>query len=342
MITVNIPKSLRKGGKFCVWKYIDRDGHKTKCPYDPHTGQFGASNDPKAFSSFSHAHLVLERYGYDGLGVGIFGDVCAIDLDDCITADGKLSEKAKDIISRMHSYTELSPSGKGIHILFRAPHFDYDKSKYYINNQSEGIEAYIAGATNKFVTITGKRLVGSPHDLQERSSQLSEVLETYMRRREWDRGERQEGEFTDLHTVQSAGDLFGDGLAVFLADTQAEGHVVEHGHVGPQGVRLEYQIQVALAGRGERSLRRVDDLLAVHQDNAVLGLFQAGDHAEGGGLAAAGGPQQGHEVAVLNGEVDVPQDVVAAVKFINVLQFNAAHIIFPFCSVTIPGLTYSC
>lgn len=117
----------------------------------------------------------------------------------CITADGKLSEKAKDIISRMHSYTELSPSGKGIHILFRAPHFDYDKSKYYINNQSEGIEAYIAGATNKFVTITGKRLVGSPHDLQERSSQLSEVLETYMRRREWDRGERQEGEFTDLH-----------------------------------------------------------------------------------------------------------------------------------------------
>lgn len=104
MITVNIPQSLRKNGKFCVWKYIDRDGHKTKCPYDPHTGQFGASNDPKAFSSFSHAHLVLERYGYDGLGVGIFGDVCAIDLDDCITAAGTLSEKAKDIISRMHSY----------------------------------------------------------------------------------------------------------------------------------------------------------------------------------------------------------------------------------------------
>ena len=199
MITVNIPQSLRKDGKFCVWKYIDRDGHKTKCPYDPHTGQFGASNDPKAFSSFSHAHLVLERYGYDGLGVGIFGDVCAIDIDGCITADGKLSEKAKDIISRMYSYTELSPSGKGIHILFRAPHFAYDKSKYYINNQSDGIEAYISGATNKFVTITGKRLVGSPHDLQERSTQLSEVLETYMRRREWGWGERQEGEFTDLH-----------------------------------------------------------------------------------------------------------------------------------------------
>lgn len=198
MLTVNIPQSLRKDGKFCVWKYIDRDGHKTKCPYDPHTGSFGASNDPKSFSSFAHAHLVLERYGYDGLGVGIFGDVCAIDLDDCITADGKLSEKAKDIISRMQSYTELSPSGKGIHILFRAPNFDFDKSKYYINNQSEGIEAYVAGTTNKFVTITGKRLVGSPHDLQERSSQLSEVLETYMRRREWDREEGQGGVFTDL------------------------------------------------------------------------------------------------------------------------------------------------
>ena len=89
--------------------------------------------------------------------------------------------------------------------------------------------------------------------------------------------------------------------------------------MGPQGVRLEHQIQVALAGRGERSLRRVDDLLAVHQDDAVLGLFQAGDHAEGGGLAAAGGPQQGHEVAVLDDEVDVPQDMVGTVKFINML-----------------------
>ena len=133
------------------------------------------------------------------------------------------------------------------------------------------------------------------------------------------------GKLTDLHTVQSAGDLFGDGLVVFLADTQAEGHVVEHGHVGPQRVGLEHQIQVALAGRGERSFRRVDDLLAVHQDDAALGLFQTGDHAEGGGLAAAGGPQQGHEVAVLDGEVQILQNVVFAVIFINMSQFNFTH-----------------
>ena len=127
-----------------------------------------------------------------------------------------------------------------------------------------------------------------------------------------------------------------------LLDLQAEGDVVVDRHVGPQGVGLEHQIQPPLAGLGVIGVIRVDHLHAVNGHGAVLGLFQSGNHTQRGGLAAAGGPQQGHEVAVLNGEVDVPQDVVAAVKFINVLQFNAAHIIFPFCSVTIPGLTYSC
>jgi hypothetical protein len=43
--------------------------------------------------------------------------VCGIDLDGCLV-NGKLTPEAKDVVHRIHRYTEVSPSGKGVHILF--------------------------------------------------------------------------------------------------------------------------------------------------------------------------------------------------------------------------------
>ena len=104
-------------------------------------------------------------------------------------------------------------------------------------------------------------------------------------------------------------------MAVF----KAEGDVLAHGHVRPQSVRLENQVEVALARGSEVSLGSVYDLLAVHEDGAVLRLLQTGYNAQRGGLAAAGRTEQRHEVAVLDGEVNVLQDVVFAIVFINML-----------------------
>jgi putative DNA primase/helicase len=55
----------------------------------------------------------------------------------------------------MLTYAEKSPSGRGVRIIFKAPGFVYDKKRYYINNQKLGLEIYISGCTQKFVTITG-------------------------------------------------------------------------------------------------------------------------------------------------------------------------------------------
>lgn len=78
----------------------------------------------------------------------------------------------------MHSYTELSPSGTGVHILFCAKDFQYDTGRYFIMNHEAGIEVYVAGATSKYVTLTGNRC--SNHPFGERSQELRQVLETYM------------------------------------------------------------------------------------------------------------------------------------------------------------------
>jgi len=171
-----IPYELTKKGVFCCWRYEDRNGKKTKVPYTPHTGERAKSNDPQSFTGYLTACEASRRY--DGVGLGIFDDICAIDLDHCIDGEGNYDETAARIIEMMHSYTELSPSGTGVHILFCAKDFQYDTGRYFIMNHEAGIEVYVAGATSKYVTLTGNRC--SNHPFGERSQELRQVLETYM------------------------------------------------------------------------------------------------------------------------------------------------------------------
>lgn len=175
----NLPLALRENGLFCCRGRIgpEGEGKKDKIPYDPKTGQGAKSTDPSTFSDFHTALSALPRY--QGLGVGIFGGLGALDIDHCIDDTGALSLMAEDIVGMMDSYTERSPSGRGLRILFRATGFPYDKARYYINNQRLGLECYIVGATNKYVTVTGDTLTPGK-GLEERGEQLRRVLEKYM------------------------------------------------------------------------------------------------------------------------------------------------------------------
>ena len=182
----NLPAQLRESGLFCCWRYETPPGRDkpTKPPFNPRTGNYAESDDPATFAPLDVALATLEREPgkYDGLGVGIFGSLGAIDIDHCISDAGELSDMAFDIKNIMDAYTEKSPSGKGLRILFSAPAgFQYDKARYYITNQRAGLEIYIAGCTQKYVTVTGDTLTPGL-DLEERGEQLRAVLERYMLR----------------------------------------------------------------------------------------------------------------------------------------------------------------
>ncbi|MDE7244344.1 MAG: hypothetical protein K2O18_10285, partial [Oscillospiraceae bacterium] len=181
MIDTNaLPAKLRETGLFCCWRYEERDGKKTKVPYNPRTGGRAQSTNPQTFAPLSEALDAAELGRYDGIGVGIFGTLGAIDIDHCLSDSGELSELAADVMNTMQGYTEYSPSGKGLRILFTVPRgFQYDKARYYINNQKVGLEIYIAGCTQKYVTVTGNALT-SGVDLEDRGEQLRVVLEKYM------------------------------------------------------------------------------------------------------------------------------------------------------------------
>ena len=178
--TENLPAQLRENGLFCCWRYETRQDKPTKVPYNPRTGGGAQSTNPQTFAPLAVALKAMNRGGYDGIGVGIFGSLGAIDIDHCLDDAGKPSELARDIAATIHGYTERSPSGHGLRILFTVPDgFQYNKTRHYVNNQKLGLEIYIAGATNKFVTVTGDA-INPGYPLEDRGEQLAAVLEKYM------------------------------------------------------------------------------------------------------------------------------------------------------------------
>ena len=98
----------------------------------------------------------------------------------------------------------------------------------------------------------------------------------------------------EVEDARRLGHLLVDLGSVGTAQLEREAHVVAHAHVRIERVVLEHHRDVAVLGR-----------LVVHHVVAdpqlALGdVLEPGDHAQGGGLAAAGGADEDHELAVLD------------------------------------------
>ena len=50
-----LPEAVIQEGRFCCWRYEERNGKKTKVPYQPVTGLRAQSNDRSSFVPFGTA-----------------------------------------------------------------------------------------------------------------------------------------------------------------------------------------------------------------------------------------------------------------------------------------------
>nr|WP_300834399.1 AAA family ATPase [uncultured Acetatifactor sp.] len=175
-----IPEDLLQHGQFCCWAYQARPGSAkpAKVPYNPSTGQRARVDHPEDFAPLDGTMTAFQSGSYSGIGILITGNLCAIDIDNCIDDNGQLSLMAADVVNRMQAYTEISPSGRGLRILF-VINQPVDKDMYYVNNPDIHMEIY-TDSTKKYVTLTGNTIV--PAQLEWRSPQLQIVLDKYMRR----------------------------------------------------------------------------------------------------------------------------------------------------------------
>lgn len=179
---VNIPQELKQNASFCVWKLEKRGGKPTKVPYNPSTGALAKTNEPATFADFGTVMKAYAMGGYDGIGFRVSEGIGAIDIDHCIRDDGSLNDVAASILGIFgNSYFERSPSGTGLRGFFKLdPSFAYDKTVYYINNRKHGLEVYLPGTTNRFVTVTGD--VYRPGSVCQDDAALQTALDTFMKR----------------------------------------------------------------------------------------------------------------------------------------------------------------
>jgi primase-polymerase (primpol)-like protein len=163
-----IPQALFNRNRWLIWTRRPRAGKFTKAPVNPYTGRLASITDPRQWSGFDQAQRAKERFRCDGLGFVLNGDgIIAIDLDDCVSWNQgrfQINEQAERIVRSLDSYTEFSPSRKGIHVwLFGSVP---EESR---RNDPARIEIY---ANRQYVTITGNRVPGSPDVIENRSKEV--------------------------------------------------------------------------------------------------------------------------------------------------------------------------
>lgn len=129
------------------WVCVQSD---SKVPLNPYTGLAASSVNPSTWADFKTAASLVEQ-GYVGnIGFVFNNDIIGIDIDAGYDEDGFMSTLSIDIVSKCHSYTEKSRSGRGFHILLRG------NLPFKGKNNLTGVEIYKAA---RYFIMTGNTLL---------------------------------------------------------------------------------------------------------------------------------------------------------------------------------------
>lgn len=125
----------------------------TKVPYQLN-GKMASPVNPEQWATYD-AVIASDQTGYDGIGFTISKEypLLCIDLDHVIK-DGELCrEDLQILVETADTYTELSPSGTGLHIILELDkHFSLLTNKKS-NDDGTAIEIY---TENRYFTFTGQ------------------------------------------------------------------------------------------------------------------------------------------------------------------------------------------
>jgi putative DNA primase/helicase len=172
-ISEEILEDLEGRRQWVVWQEEEIPGRDkpTKVLYSPRKALEGKrvkadSTDPATWADYQDAMRAHTVGGYDGVGFVFSPEdpFAGVDLDDCRDPEtGELDAWAEEIVAELDSYTEISPSGKGVHIIVRG------KLPPGRRGWGDGHGLYDAG---RYFTMTGKRLSSTPATINKRQREL--------------------------------------------------------------------------------------------------------------------------------------------------------------------------
>lgn len=174
MDTLALPPAMTRLDHWICWTVEKRNGKDTKIPIDPSTQEFGKTDDRETWGTYEEAAELAKRDEY-GLGFVFTGedDLVGVDLDDVRDPEtGEVTdERAEEIINRLDSYTEISPSGEGFHVIVKG---DMPSGR----NRKGGIEMYEDG---RFFTVTGNRVPGTEPEVKSRTGPLRVIHHKFLK-----------------------------------------------------------------------------------------------------------------------------------------------------------------
>ena len=254
----NIPDELKNREQWVCWKLEKRNGKNTKVPKRADTGGNAKSTNPDTWTDFETAIAGCEKYGFDGVGFVFAGncEITGLDLDH-VLVDGKVAEEYAWIIGAADTYTEVSPSGDGLHLFFLGGKPESEHCKR-TQPDKRVVEMY---DHDRFFTMTGNLFVdgnGEIHDeVRENPDVLARAYEM------WLSGDKPKPEKPKLKRDEK-------GLPLSLTDSE----VVERMYASEKGVNIRALMN------GDTSMHGDDDSGADQALCNHLAFWTGGDEAQ--------------------------------------------------------------
>lgn len=145
-----------------------------KIPINPHTGEKAKPNESRTWGSIDEARAAVERYGLHGLGFILSDEdpFTFVDLDGCRDPEtGVIDGPAASLVRRLGSWSEVSQSRKGVHVLV-----DARKPGTLCRGKLDHlkIEIYEQG---RFIAFGDEMIAGQPQTIEKRQAHLEALYQ---------------------------------------------------------------------------------------------------------------------------------------------------------------------
>jgi len=154
-------RELQGRPKWVAWEYTwnEKRGVWDKPPLNAKNGGAGSTSDAHTWAPYDAAAAFASRRGQAGVGYVLSPDdeQSGIDLDKCRDPEtGELQAWAQVAVDFGETYTEVSPSGRGL--------------RFFVRGLVEGrkvdaaqVEIYTGG---RYLTVTGRHVPGTPTEIR--------------------------------------------------------------------------------------------------------------------------------------------------------------------------------
>ena len=154
--SVTAPAEIRELQGWLIWRVeVNEAGKRLKVPYyanrEKRYGKNGGAHERTKLVTFAAAVNAASRHGFDGVGLALMPEfnLTVLDFDHCVSG-GRLNDKVAAMIA--DTYAEFSPSGTGVHAIYRGA---MPNKKSHANAERWGFETF---HSKGFVTFSGNVL----------------------------------------------------------------------------------------------------------------------------------------------------------------------------------------